>query len=93
MNTRIIEASALKFPNGAIIWSRCLFDSLMLKKCTSRGWSKDDIYRAKQGFLDQNKIFLTKQEALQVAVASGQFRLKVGSRKTMLNAGDIFKCI
>jgi len=62
----------------------------MLGKCGRAGYSKADVYNAEQGFVDQENVFYTKREALLVAIAAGQYTLKVGSKKGMLIASDIF---
>lgn len=86
---RRVVRSAIRFPNGEIICSGRHFDRTMIRKSHKAGYSLHQAYQAEQGFTDQNYVFMSKKEAMLVAEASGQYKRKVGSRKTMLLSSDL----
>ena len=66
----MITAAAMKFVNGTILvgWRH----HTIIADAKELGYSRKDVAQAEQGFVDQNRRFLNREEAGAHAEACGQ---------------------
>jgi len=86
--TQRIVCAAIKHTTDEIIIGPRHFDRVMntqIKKSDFLGWSQAD-----QGFVDQFGTFLTREEALEIAVSNGQIIRRVGGDEKELFSENLY---
>lgn len=72
---RRVVCAAIKNKRGVVVCSPRHWDTLMHAQALITG---EDWYQAEQGFVDQRGQWLTREEALAVAVMAGQIVRRCG---------------
>jgi len=86
--TRRIVCAAVLYPNGNILCGPRHFDSTMHKQIAvcPEAYKGNPI----QGFIDQNGIFLTRGEALEIAKSQGQILYSCGGDDLRLFSENLY---
>lgn len=86
--TNRVVCAAIRNVHGSIICSARHFDGLMhaqIALSTQDGWKQ-----AEQGFIDQRGTFLTREQALTVALGAGQIIRRCGNDKSTLYSENLY---
>jgi hypothetical protein len=84
---RKVVCAAIKLQSGLIVCGARHFDDVMRAQIRACGHSH---VGGEQGFIDQRGVFLTRQEARQVAEASGQITRSVGGDANRLYSENLY---
>lgn len=84
---RIVVCAANRREDGLILCGARHWDGIMCAQADAIGW--DDSKMAEQGFIDQFGIFLTREEAREIALASGQ-KLRNPEPEEILFSEDLY---
>ncbi|MCL6651045.1 hypothetical protein A6R70_01940 [Agrobacterium rubi] len=91
---RYVVCAAIRLKTGLVICGPRHFDDIMVGVLTAlygEYWDKgipDDLKGAEQGFIDQRRNYLTRQEAWQIAKEMGQLRYDCGGQEA--NGGTLY---
>lgn len=83
-----VVCSAIRNVHGSIICSARHFDGLMHSQIATS--SQDGWKQAEQGFIDQRGVFLTRAQALTVALGAGQVIRRVGGDERALYSENLY---
>lgn len=84
---RRVVCAANRFPDGTIILGSRHWDPLMCEHASAIGLKGGD---EEQGFIDQWRVFMTREEAWQVAVAANQIIRRVGGDEGCLYSENLY---
>jgi hypothetical protein len=90
---RRVVCAAIKNSNDEIILGARHFDPIMhqqLKQIIEHNENWDDHSQITQGFIDQWGIFMTREEAFEVASATGQIIRQCGGDKQRLFSENLY---
>jgi len=88
MDRRVVCA-ALRRTDGLRVCGARHFDDVMRDQVKLNGGTVDWI-GATQGFIDQRGVFMTREEALEVAKAAGQIRRRCGGDEKRLYSENLY---
>lgn len=84
---RRVVCAANRFPDGSIIIGARHWDPLMCDYASAVGLQGGD---EEQGFIDQWRVFMTREEAWEVAVAANQILRRVGGDEGCLYSENLY---
>lgn len=86
---RLIVCAAVKYPDGSMLVGPRHFDATMLRQYRSLGLKFEESDSV-CGFLDQDSVFLNRQDALVVANAANQIRYRTSGDETILFSENLY---
>lgn len=88
---RRIVCAALRLNDGTVICGARHFDSVMTKIMGALNWAGTTKWRAaEQGFIDQRGVFLTREQAYDLAAAAGQIIRVSGDENCRLFSENLY---
>lgn len=88
---RLVVCAALKHTDGSIICgARHYDDDEIMRQQIVRASNASGWRGAEQGFIDQKGVFLTREEALEVAKAAGQIKRRCGGDSKRLFSENLY---
>lgn len=90
-----VVCAAIRLKNGLIICGARHFDPIMvsvLESLYGDYWDKElsEVDGSEQGFIDQRRNFLTRDEAWKMADSNGQIRYRCGGDKDTLFSENLY---
>jgi hypothetical protein len=85
---RVVVCSAIKDEAGFVVCGPRHFDQVMVNTIhpDARGYTGN----FEQGFIDQFGVFMTRQEAWEVAKAAGQIKYRCGGDEGVLFSENLY---
>ena len=94
---RRVVCAALRNPKGDLVLGARHYDGLMRKTLNSLPWGQQIDWKSpfdppliEQGFIDQRGVFMTREEALEVALAAGQRICRCGGDDNELFSENLY---
>jgi hypothetical protein len=86
MTCRDVVSSG-RYPDGLVVCGPRHFDSVMHAQLRAAGGERSV---AEQGFVDQHGVFLTREEAMEIARAAGQIVRRCGGDSIRLFSENLY---
>ena len=84
---RRVVCAANRYPDGLVVCGPRHFDSVMHAQLRAAGGERSV---AEQGFVDQHGVFLTREEAMEIARAAGQIVRRCGGDSIRLFSENLY---
>lgn len=85
---RRVVCAAVRFEDGDMLVGPRHFDKVMREQADRREGAEVEAYT--QGFIDQHGVFMTREEALDVALKAGQRIFRCGGDESKLYSENLY---